>query len=86
MPYIKKDDRLKFENILNEFGVLVKDMKAGDLNYIITMMSHRYIGAHGMSYGTINEVMGVLECAKLELYRRKAAPYEDAKADENGDV
>ena len=30
--------------------------------------------------------MGALECAKLELYRRVAAPYEDVKIMENGDV
>ena len=28
----------------------------------------------------------MLECAKLELYRRVAAPYEDEKIDQNGDV
>jgi len=34
----------------------------------------------------INEVIGVLECAKLELYRRVAAPYEERKRIENGEV
>jgi hypothetical protein len=33
-----------------------------------------------------DEVVGVLECAKLEIYRRIAAPYEDKKIVENGDV
>ena len=37
-------------------------------------------------YEWINEVIGVLECAKLELYRRVAAPYEDDKRLQNGDV
>ena len=31
-------------------------------------------------------MVGVLECAKLELYRRMAAPYEDEKIEDNGDV
>lgn len=31
-------------------------------------------------------ILGVLECVKLELYRRVAAPYEDRKIEENGDV
>ena len=35
---------------------------------------------------TTAEVLGVLECVKLELYRRVAAPYEDKKCQENGDV
>ena len=34
----------------------------------------------------INELVGVLECAKIELYRRIAAPYEDDKSRINGDV
>ena len=30
--------------------------------------------------------MGVLECAKLEAYRRIAVPYEDSKVVANGDL
>ena len=37
-------------------------------------------------YSKINAIIGILECIKLELYRRVAAPYEDVKAAENGDV
>lgn len=32
------------------------------------------------------EIGGAIECAKLEFYRRVAAPYEDKKIAENGDV
>ena len=39
-----------------------------------------------VEYARINELIGVLECAKLELYRRIAVPYEDTKIAENGDV
>jgi len=39
-----------------------------------------------LKYSNLNELIGVLECAKLELYRRVAAPYEDEKALINGDV
>ena len=38
------------------------------------------------NYADINSAIGVLECAKLELYRRQAAPYEDKKIEENGEV
>ncbi|MBI9085369.1 MAG: hypothetical protein JEZ11_17370 [Desulfobacterales bacterium] len=37
-------------------------------------------------YAHLNEIVGVFECAKLELYRQLSAPYEDRKIDENGDV
>jgi len=36
--------------------------------------------------GCAGDAIGALECAKLELYRRVAAPYEDTKIAENGDV
>lgn len=31
-------------------------------------------------------MVGALESAKLELYRRKVSPYEDQKIEANGDV
>ena len=58
----------------------------GELNYLITILLKEYIEREGLSYATLNECIGVLECAKLELYRRVAAGYEDQKCEENGDV
>ena len=37
-------------------------------------------------YAHLNEVIGAIDCAKLELYRRVATPYEDKKIEESGDV
>jgi len=78
MPYIDKQGRnkLDFEYPTN----------AGELNYCITKQIDLYLGQKGLKYTNINEVIGVLECAKLELYRRIAIPYEDIKIKENGDV
>ena len=59
---------------------------AGDLNYLITDIVNKYINAEGLSYQAINNVIGALEGAKLEFYRRVAAPYEDKKINMNGDV
>ena len=41
---------------------------------------------NGVSYSFLNDFIGVLECVKLELYRRVATPYEEDKRQENGDV
>lgn len=60
-------------------------MTAGELNYAITTEVDAYLNG-AVNYDAINEVIGVLECAKLELYRRVAAPYEDTKIEANGDV
>lgn len=59
----------------------------GELNYAITCLCNEWIAkAAGPDYATINELVGVLECVKLELYRRVAAPYEDSRCAANGDV
>lgn len=60
---------------------------AGELNYLITLLCMSYLeGDAEPSYGRLNEVVGVLECAKLEFYRRIVADYEEDKMEENGDV
>jgi hypothetical protein len=85
MPYIKQEDRPFLDQKLT-FNVIAIH-SAGELNYCVTKLVDHYINAHGgVSYKNINEVIGVLECAKLELYRRIAAPYEDSKIVENGDA
>ena len=57
----------------------------GELNYVLTRIVLSYLPAKP-GYTAYNEVLGVLEAVKLELYRRAIAPYEDTKITENGDV
>lgn len=59
---------------------------AGELNYEITRLINAYMRHHGLSYATINDIVGAAEGAKLEFYRRVAVPYEDKKLADNGDV
>jgi len=63
MPYIKNLDRGRLDS-----GGEVET--AGELNYVITKKIDSYLNRKGLSYANLNEVIGVLECAKLELYRR----------------
>ncbi len=80
MPYIKKERR---EEILG--GSRPRD--AGELNFAITVLVDNYLQDRGgTKYSNLNEVVGAMECAKMELYRRIAAPYEDKKIKEAGDV
>ena len=59
----------------------------GELNFAISVLVDGYLkNKGGIKYSHLNEVVGALDCAKLELYRRVAAPYEDKKMEENGDV
>jgi hypothetical protein len=89
MPYIKKDDREYLDELLE---VLADDRVSGrsittpgELNYVITRICLNFIN-HRKNYASYNAVIGVLECAKQELYRRAVSVYEDKKIKENGDL
>ena len=58
---------------------------SGELNYVITRIVAG-VTRVGMKYERINAAIGVLECVKLELYRRLVVPYEQTKIQENCDV
>lgn len=81
MPYIK-DKQIR---AALWFGELVPS-NSGELNYLITSLCHRYIQDEGLRYATLNEVVGVLECAKAELLRVVVGKYEDKKRLANGSV
>jgi hypothetical protein len=80
MPYVREEDRIGMYP-------LAKPVSSGQLNFAITMLVDGWIERQGgVLYNNLNTAIGVLECAKLELYRRIAAPHEDKKIAENGDV
>ena len=87
MPYIKKEDRKKWEKIIAEVTELLKDVPKenvdGDLNYFITSV---LLNNYEKKYFNYNRAIGMLECCKLELYRNIVGPYEDEKIKENGEV
>lgn len=81
------EDRPKYEKTLTELINILKEQTVdqidGQLNYIITRILKE---SYPLRYFNINRAVGVLECCKLEYYRRVAAPYEDTKIEQNGDV
>lgn len=58
----------------------------GELNFQITQLILNYMEDVEVNYQLINNIVGALECAKQEFYRRVAVPYEEKKIKENGDV
>ncbi len=90
MPYISQEKRELLQHSLASLaaGIIVADQKdqAGVLNYCISALLNEVLKTNGISYRNVNELIGMLECAKLELYRRVASPYEDEKIQSNGDV
>lgn len=45
----------------------------------------KFAKANGDAW-SLADVIGTIECVKLEFYRRVVAPYEDKKAEQNGDA
>jgi len=80
MPYIKRDARIRLDQTGDPETV-------GELNYEISKLVNHYLIRKGeFRYEYLNEVIGALECAKLEMYRRVVVPYEEKKLAESGDI
>lgn len=91
MPYIKQDKRTDLDGPIEQLLHALRGLESddpqndmgGNLNYVFTRILGR---CYGQKYSEMAEAVSVLEMAKLEYYRRVAAPYEDQKAFDNGDA
>ena len=94
MPYIKQHIRGKIDEQIKSLGEEIKSAAEfyethvdGTLNYTITRLIGEVYGPiESLKYHDFNEIIGMLECCKLEFYRKQCAPYEDIKLKENGSV
>lgn len=80
MPYISQVRREELTDIIKH------PHTSGELNYVLTRTIMQYLHDQGEAYVTMNDILGALEGAKLEFYRRVVSKYEDQKIEENGDV
>jgi len=81
MPYIKAAKRAHIDRVVDLLSGWIDN--EGELNYAITKL---LLARKPENYAAFNNLIGVLECCKLEFYRRAVAEYEDKKAAINGDV
>ena len=80
-PHVSPDERERVFKQL-EFPMMAEP---GTLNFVITKAIQAYLSQKSqVRYADYNEVMGVLECCKFELYRLMIAPYEDTKIKQHG--
>jgi hypothetical protein len=89
MPYIRQEERKCIDWATSGINCT----NSGQLNYAITRLILNYLEdqktrrlGETIKYQDLNDVLGALEGAKLEFYRRFCAPFEDGKKDQNGDV
>lgn len=83
MPYIRQIDK---DRILRGDKLMIAEVQnAGELNYAFTVIALSYFKRVGR-YQAINDILGALQGAAMEFYRRVVGSYEDNKITENGDV
>ena len=92
MPYIKNEDRKelndKIHALVDSINDVSEDNIDGVLNYVITTLLTNSMRPDNKKwrYKIFNRAIGVLECVKLEFYRRLVGQYEAECINSNGDV
>ena len=81
MPYILDSERKNYSPLIGDAY-----KHPGQLNFSISKLACYYISDLGESYKTYNDIIGALECAKQELYRKIVSKYEDKKEKESGTI
>jgi hypothetical protein len=84
VPYIKPERRKVFDPFLEACAREVET--EGELNYCFFKLSALLIQRLGESYDKLSMCSSAMEHAKLEWYRTRLAPYEEAKIDEHGPI
>ena len=102
MPYIKEENRLNLDRVIEDVVLRLKVSAGIKLVYSENLTNEQLLSIAGdinycfsricmavmgdVSYSKIAVTTGVLENVKQELYRRAATNYEDKKIIENGDI
>ena len=79
MPYIRHEVRDALD------AGRYNPRSAGELTYTIYRDALTLLG-RAPTFSDYAEVIGAIEAAKMEIYRRLVAPYEDKKIKEHGDI
>lgn len=83
MPYIKQEDRQKYDEILDQLPVIGSK---GELEYCIFKLMKKYMQYLNFKYSTLHDtVYAAMHCAD-EFRRRYLDQREDTARNENGDV
>jgi len=87
MPYIKQEDRTKYEPETSSLKDKLQngDIPKGELTYLVYSLGISYFRGRE-SYTHISAAIGALNDASEEIRRRHLNHYEDNKIQTNGDI
>lgn len=88
MPYINQQIRHNLQDLTLREILHEPRAPLGEITYIIyALLVSKVTGTvYEADFATRASLLGAVEAAKLEFYRRHVAPYEDKKLGEHGDV
>lgn len=83
MPYIKKEDRLKYDKVLNK----ITNIKAkGDLEYCIYKLMKIYMRDREFRYSTLHDTVYAIQHCADEFRRNYLDKRENQAKDTNGSI
>jgi len=83
MPYIKKEERKKFDEHLDKID---KIETKGELEYCIFKLMKKYMNSKEVRYATLHDcTYAAMHCAD-EFRRRNLDKREDEAMNQNGDI
>jgi hypothetical protein len=86
MPYIKKEDRERYNNLLVLLDSIPELPTKGDLEYLIFTLMKKYMKTRDQRYSTLHDcVYAAMHCAD-EFRRRYLDKREDQARQANGDI
>jgi hypothetical protein len=83
MPYLSEEARTRLIERLDADG---NAMSPAELNFVLCAFMLTYWEDLGPSYQALNDIIGAMDLAKAEFWRRVVVPYEAEKCDINGDI
>lgn len=85
MPYIKKEDRDKYNEVSYEI-INHKIETKGDLEYLVFLLMKQYMSNREMRYSTLHDCVYAVAHASDEFRRRYLDKREDEAKEANGDI
>lgn len=85
MPYIKQEDRDKYNEVSYEI-INHKIETKGDLEYLVFLLMKQYMSNREMRYSTLHDCVYAVAHASDEFRRRYLDKREDEAKEANGDI
>lgn len=90
MPYIKQEDRKKYDKLRDVLFSEVDGIKEietkGDLEYLIYSLMQKYMSTRERRYSTLHDCVYATQHCADEFRRRNLDKREDEARETNGDI